>query len=188
MAADLVPQRGALSVLTIEVERELTREDLLDLVQLPSVGPPPIKVLSARHRRQAQLLAEGKSVEIVAQALGTTSARLYQLKRDPTFAALIAEYADQIQERFFKENERLQEKLLAAGETAIDEINHRLEGGKPESDVPYGELRKTVEMAMDRTVAPPKTAINQPQPPAQITLNFGTKLKPRTINQDGQDE
>lgn len=185
---NLLPRGGALSVLNFEIIREVPRDELMKLVNLPALAPPPIKTLSARHRRQAQLLAEGKPPAVVADALGVTPQRISQLLKDPSFVQLIAEYEDEIKERFFAEQERLQAKLLVAGETALDEINNRLEGDKPSSEVPYGELRKTVEMAMDRTVAPPKTANNQQAPPPTITLNFGRTLTPRIIDPDGHDE
>jgi len=187
-AQQLVPKRGALRTLSLEVERELTHEDLLVLETLPGNGPPPLKSLSARHKRQAQLLAKGLSPQVVAEALGTTPQRVYQLMKDPAFNELVAIYSDQFHEESLEDEKRYQEKMRAVGETSLDIINDRLEGTPDEVRISTSELRQLATMAADRTVAPPKIQDPKSNIPQNITLNFGTTLnppRPKIINQDG---
>ena len=40
-----LPTRGAISTLSLEVERELTEEDLVQLRFLPDNSPPPLKTI-----------------------------------------------------------------------------------------------------------------------------------------------
>jgi len=177
---DLIPARGAIRTLALEVERDLTAQDLLQLQTLPATSPPPLKTLSARHRRQAQLLARGLSPQVVAEALGTTTARVYQLKKDPAFNELIAIYEDQIHESTLEDEKRFQEKMRAIGEGSADILIDRLEGIKDDVPISNAELRQLLTMSADRTVAPPKTIDPRLNPPQNVTLNFGTTLKPPT--------
>jgi hypothetical protein len=182
-----LPPRGALSTLSIEVERELTEEDLLELRFMPDNSPPPVKTISARHRRTAMMVAQGKSDLLIADALGYTPARISQLKRDPGFQFTVAQYEDQIHENSLADEQRFQEKLRVAGEQAIDELNDRLENKVDR--ISTSELRQIITVAADRTVAPPKQVTSQPNIPQHITLNFGTKLTPKTktLDQDGKE-
>jgi hypothetical protein len=185
----LVPKRGALRTLSLEIERELTEQDLLTLQTLPGNGPPPLKFLSARHKRQAQMLARGLSPQIVAEALGTTPQRIYQLQRDPAFKELMAIYEDQIHEESIDDEQRFQGRMRAVGETSLDLIGDRLEGIQDDIRISTSELRQLATMAADRTVAPPKVTSPNSNIPQNITLNFGTTLKPpKTINQEGEEE
>lgn len=188
-----LPRRGALSTLSLEIERELTEEDLVQLRFMPGNAPPPLKKISARHRRTAIMVAQGKEDIVIADALGYTTARISQLKKDDSFMDLVARYEAQIHEGMVEDEQRFQDKLRSAGEQAIDELNERLEDPERIKRISTSELRQIVTVAADRTVAPPKAIINAPTPPANITLNFGRELKPRTgieprtINQDGQE-
>lgn len=188
-----LPRRGALSTLSLEIERELTEEDLVQLRFMPGNAPPPLKKISARHRRTAIMVAQGKEDIVIADALGYTTARISQLKKDDSFMDLVARYEAQIHEGMVEDEQRFQDKLRSAGEQAIDELNERLEDPERIKRISTSELRQIVTVAADRTVAPPKAIINAPTPPANITLNFGRELKPRegiesrTIDQDGQE-
>ena len=185
-----LPSRGAISTLSLEVERELTEEDLVELRFFPDNSPPPLKTISARHRRTAMMVAEGKLDIHVADALGYTPARVRQLKQDPSFRELVAYYTDQIHEGSLGDEVRFQEKLRSAGEQALDELNDRLEDPNRIKGIATAELRNIVTVAADRTVAPPKAIANAPMAPAHITLNFGTKLTPKEkiISQTGEEE
>ena len=182
-----LPTRGALSVLSIEVERELTEADLLELRFMPDNSPPTLKTISARHRRTAMMVAQGRSNEEIAEALGYTPTRVSQLRFDPSFAELVAGYEDQIHEESLADEKRYRAKLLMAGETALDSMMEQLEEN-PRA-IPFSERRQVVTMAADRTVAPPRGSTNMPPPPTEITLNFGDALKPKSgkiINQEGE--
>lgn len=189
-----LPSRGALSVLSIEVEKELEEKDLLDLRFMPDNSPPTLKTISARHRRTAMMVARGFGNEHIAEALGYTPARVSQLRFDPAFAELVAYYEDQIHEESLTDEKRIQEKLRAMTETGLDLINERLEDPAHRERISTSELRQLVAMGADRTVAPPKAIVNTNAPPAEITLNFGTTLKPKeitpakVIDQDGNEE
>jgi hypothetical protein len=184
-----LPSRGAMRTLSIEVERELTEEDLLELRNMPKNSPPPVKVLSARHKRTAMMVAQGKEDIIIADALGYTPARISQLKQDPGFQYLVNRYENQIHEESLDDEKRYQEKLRTAGEMALDEINDRLEDPGRKAVISTSELRQIVTVAADRTVAPPKNVVSQATAPAHITLNFGRELKPKvkTLNSDGEE-
>lgn len=174
-----LPRRGAISTLSIEVERELTEEDLVELANLPDNSPPQVKTISSRHRRTAMMVAEGKDNHLIADALGYTPARISQLKQDPSFKELVHYYSDQLHEKSLGDEQRFQEKLRSAGEQALDLINDRLEDPIVRDRISTSELRNIVTVAADRTVAPPKAMVNAPVPPQSITLNFGTTLRPR---------
>lgn len=178
MPADLIPDRGAIAApLRLEVARELTPDDLLRLADAPKSGVPVLKRARAIHHRQALLLAEGRPVAEVAMIVGCTAARLVQLQNDPTFQELMHYYTDQLTKALFDDAERLKHKILDLGEMAVDELHARMEDEGQRAAMPTGEVRKLAEFAMDRTVAPPKSAAGGPTMPEKITINFGTALK-----------
>lgn len=179
MAQDLIPKRGKFSLLGLEVVRELNLSELPQLALIPPTGPPEIQAVSARHKLQARLVAEGRSNLEVADIVGCTPQRIYQLKQMKTFQELVSYFQDQIQEGGIEDAQRFQGKLLQAGELALDELNERLGDDQQRKLLPVGELRKITEMAADRTVAPSKSAPQGTSPPQSITLNFGTTVKPK---------
>jgi hypothetical protein len=137
-----------------------------------------LQKLRATHHRQAQLLAQGLSVNEVAVIVGCTPQRLVQLQVDPTFTELVSYYQDQILSAMIEDSARLRDKIVDVGEMAVDELRDRLEDDTRRSKLPVGEIRKIAEFAMDRTVAPPKAAPAPQVAPAAITINFGTGLRP----------
>lgn len=176
---DLIPSRGAIAEpLVLEVTRELTPSDLRRLGDAPKTSVPILQRLRATHHRQAQLLAEGRSVNEVAVIVGCTTQRLVQLQVDPAFNELISYYQDQIMSAMIADAARLKDKIIDVGEMAVDELRDRLEDDDRRRGVSIGEIRKIAEFAMDRTVAPPKVAAPPTQAPAAITINFGTGLRP----------
>lgn len=169
-----LPKRGAVATLGLDFIREMEPEDLDDLSGPNNMAPvPTLQKITAAHHRQAQLIARGTLADIeVARLCGVTPQRIYQLKRDPSFQNLVAYYQSQISSAAIEVSDRIHEKLLMAGEAALDEINVRLD--EEIKEIPVGELRKIFEMAGDRTVAPPRsTQQGSPFPPAKIELNFG---------------
>ena len=179
---DIIPQRGAIAEdLGLEVLRELTLADMARLAAAPKQGTPVLQKLRSIHHAQARMIAEGKKLIEIAAAVGCTTQRLVQLQNDPTFAELVVVYRDQILTASVDQQQRFQAKILDAGEQAIDEIVDRLENDEIRNRMPIGEVRKIAEFAMDRTIAPPKQAINAPPPPQRVTINFGTPLKDRPL-------
>lgn len=187
-----IPRHGAVSTLSLEIIRELSTEDLVELADKPPTSVGMVQALKESHHRQAQLIARGIYTDVtVARFCGVTPQRIYQLKKDPAFAVLVEHYRSQATEASIEASERVQSKLVVAGEAALDEINSRLEDEEKLKELPVGELRKIVEMAADRTVAPPKNSVPITNIPANITLNFGSELKkpePKTIEIEGDPE
>jgi hypothetical protein len=175
---DLIPSRGAIAEpLLMEVERELTREDLTRLGDAPKVSVPILQKLRATHHRQAQLLAKGHSPTEVAAIVGCTVQRLVQLQVDPTFTELVSYYQDQIMSAMIQDSARLADKLVDLGELAVDELRERMEDDDKRKNMQTGNVLKIAEFAMDRTVAPPKATTNAQAAPSAITINFGTPLR-----------
>lgn len=179
---NLFPDRGAIrQPFFLEVVRELTIDDLEIAATTPvaAIAPPLLQKLTALHHRQAQLLASGKTIKDVSLIVGTTSTRLQQLMKDPSFCELMAGYQDEFLRSEMDETLRLRTKVLHNSELATDELTRRLEDDQHVKAIPAGELRKIAESGFDRTVLPPKAQQVQLQQPTQITLNIGpTVLKP----------
>lgn len=174
---ELIPSRGAMAEpLLMEITRELTESDLARAHEAPRSGVPILQRLRATHHRQAELLAQGKSLREVAAIVGCTTQRLVQLQADPAFSDLMAYYKDQIMVLALNDGARLRDKILDVGEMAVDELRERMDDDAIRGRMPVGEVRKIAEFAMDRTVAPPKAAPTQVTPPAAITINFGTPI------------
>jgi hypothetical protein len=171
----------------MEVERELTREDISRLGDAPKVSVPILQKLRATHHRQAQLLAQGRTPTEVAAIVGCTVQRLVQLQVDPTFTELVSYYQDQIMSAMIQDSARIADKLVDLGELAVDELRERMEDDDKRKNMQTGNVLKIAEFAMDRTVAPPKAIMPNMQTPAAITINFGTPLRQTTIDADVKD-
>jgi hypothetical protein len=157
------------------VGRQLTAEDILRFKTLPRVdesGPPLLQRITINHRRAARLIAAGKSVSEVANAVGRTPQHISNLCSDPTFANAVAEYEKMIEDADIDEGIRIRGTLLEIAELSLDSIRDQLESD-PKA-VSISERRQLATMALDRTVAPPRT----PQAPApsatQITFNIAS--------------
>lgn len=186
MMSNLLNARGAIAApLFLEVIRELVPADLIDLINAPAQAVPVLQRIRAIHHRQAVLLAEGRTINEVAAIVGTTPARLQQLTKDPAFSELMGYYKDQIITAMLEDAARIKDKLVDAGEMAVDEMIVRLESDQLRSAMPIGEVRKIAEMALDRTVAPPKATSVAPPLPTAITLNFGTSPGPIPLSPEG---
>lgn len=176
---DHLQPRGPIAApLLLEVTRDLTSSDLDRLGEAPKVSVPIVQKLRAIHHRQAQLLAGGRTPTEVAAIVGCTVQRLVQLQVDPAFTQLVAYYQDQIMVQMLEDSARLKDKLVDLGEMAVDELRERMEDDERRRKMFVGEVRKIAEFAMDRTVAPPKTAVPPTTAPATVTINFGTSLRP----------
>jgi len=161
----------------MEAGRALTENDLPRLADVPRVGSPILRRLTATHHKQALLLAEGKTIGQVAAIVGCTPTRIMQLQSDPAFSELVHYYQDQIISAMLSDTARLKDKLVDVGEMAVDELRERLEDENIRKKVSIGEIRKIAEFAMDRTVAPPVALNAAPAAPQAVTINFGTGLR-----------
>jgi len=176
---DIIPTRGAIAEeLLLEVIGDLTLDDLRRLREAPKAGVPMLQKLRATHHRQARLLAEGRPIGEVAVICGCTRQRLTQLQQDPMFTELVGYYQDQIVALQLEDSARLRDKLIDVAEMAVDELHDRLEDNDKRRAMSTGNVRMIAEMGLDRTVAPPKAALVATAPPAAITINFGTPLRP----------
>lgn len=185
---DLLPKRGAPAApLIMSVVRELGHDDILRLASLPKVRvqPPPIQRIKAVHHRQAALLASGKPPSEVALIVGSTAQRISQLQADPTFRELIAYYQEQIADNTIEAAQRVQGALVEISELTVIEIRDRLANDGVRGALSIDELRKLAEMAADRTVAPPRTAVQGGSVPTNITFNIGG---PRQLPQATEKE
>lgn len=78
------------------------------------------KPLSARHKRLAELLAQGKKTSEIAEALGYTVGRVSVLKSNTQ----ILEEADRVRDRLFSAT--VQEQLLKLGPDAVSTVEELL--------------------------------------------------------------
>lgn len=166
------------------ISHQLEAEDLMRLTteDAPRVAAPILQRLRASHHAAARHLATGKSIRETAILVGRTPQRIGDLTRDPAFQELMHYYNDQKAEVSITDSNRIQEKLVEMAELATDELLDRLEDPVKVAALPAGELRQIAAMGLDRTVAPPKTAIPGAVVPTQITFNMGTRdLRPQTI-------
>ncbi len=64
----------------------------LELKPLGGGSGPSLKDMVSGHRRQAEMIALGKSRETIARELGTTPARIQKLTQTPAFENLVANF------------------------------------------------------------------------------------------------
>lgn len=174
MPITTLPARGRPGLqLLMSVERELTAQDLLRLVDGSKtiVAPPPVQKLRSRHHRTAELLARGKTIAQVATETGYTPQRIRDMRQhDPSFQEILAHYESEVAEAVKDSTLRMQATLIDIAEMATDEIVERLEDPMLRRDIPVNELRQLAGTALDRTIAPPKTA--QPITTSPTTITF----------------
>lgn len=125
----------------------------------------PLVRISARHRRLAELVAEGMGTNEAAMTVGLTASRVSILKGDKTFQDLVAHCSALKERAFIATNER----LAAVSNTALDIIQERLEADPDEHTM--AELVKLSEMGADRTGFGPKKVEEK-----NINVNFGDAL------------
>ncbi len=79
--------------------RPLTRDDL-GVLREKRVGPPKVKQYRETHHRIARLVAAGLRPGDVARMAGISPNRVHQLRSDPAFEQLVAEYKDKVDEAY----------------------------------------------------------------------------------------
>jgi hypothetical protein len=171
-----LPRRGRpAKPLILEVLRDITDEDLAGLADAPKVVRPSIQKLRSIHYTMAKLVASGMTNVEVAIATGRTKEGVSLLLQDPAFKNLVSVFQDQAMQVHLDDTKRIAGKLTDIAEMAIDEIARRLEDDNVIRQMPVGELRQASQMALDRTVAPPKQTAPTVAPPVTIKLDFGGK-------------
>lgn len=137
-------------ILMVEIVGPITEADMPKLISPDSLGtaPIPIKALRASHHNLAQLLSRGIPDVEVSLITGYSQSRISILKRDPSFAELMAGYKEVREHAFVDVLERM--KIL--GLSTIDELQERLET-EPEK----WSNRELMELA-DLLLIKPKTA------------------------------
>lgn len=148
---DFIATKAPEKVQVLEVVRELTKEDLETLGQ-PVLAVHSVEHIRAMHHVQARLIAEGRSVSVVAAVVGTSPARVKAMLGDPAFCELVAYYTDQKDVLWLE----TQQMLSLLGRSAAQELQRRLDE-KPEG-FSNNELKGVMESALDRSDAPNKTA------------------------------
>jgi hypothetical protein len=150
--------------------RDLSVEDLPEL-QLPStVGAEPHRLtkLRDRHHAIARLMAEGRRDVEIAAILQMSQSWLSTLKQDPAFQELLVHYKTTTSVIYQSAHER----LATLGGTALGLLQDRLEEEGEQMSVRV--LKEIAEMALDRSVAPPKAASGSVGAGSgfQINVNF----------------
>lgn len=134
-----------------DILRDLTAVDL-DALGRGAAGPvKQISKIRDSHHLVARLLAESHTPMEASAITGYTTARILQLRNDPTFQELI---------EFYRQNlnlaaRNMAERMESLGIDMIMEIQERLED-KPET-FSNAELMKGVALTADRTGYGPRT-------------------------------
>lgn len=126
----------------------------------------PLQRLTSRHRQMARMLASGASPGEVAMSMGFTTARVWQLRQDPTFADLVRHYELEIESKFVG----FSESLSGLAEDSVEELRERLETAPDSFEV--SELMAIARLGADRTGYGPSRSETH-----NINVNFGDRLE-----------
>lgn len=149
---DIGPARGRRPREDLEfiIVRGLTEDDMAELATPSPLGssPIPIQALRASHHQLAQLIAQGRPDTEVSLITGYSQSRISILKKDPSFAELLAGYKG-VRERVFVDT---LERMKILGLSTLDELQERLE-----TDPERWTNRELLEMA-DLLLVKPRAA------------------------------
>lgn len=131
--------------------RPLTREDL-GVLRDKRAGAPRVKQLRETHRRLAMLVAAGFTTAQIVETTGYSTTRILQLKGDPSFTQLVAEFrprAEEIQRQKIDEYYTL---LFQNGIKAERMISEHLDRADEEDGdlIPIGRLLAISRDTADR--------------------------------------
>lgn len=148
--------RGAAGGLMVEAGRELTPADAAAIAAGVAVSGTvsPLTRLRHSHHELARLLAEGRPAVEVCAITGKSQSWVSTLQRDPAFAELVEYYRVQKDAVYMDVHAR----LAGLGTDAINELQHRLDTD-PEG-LRVREVLEIAQLALDRSVAPPKGGTN----------------------------
>lgn len=134
--------------IVITGQRPLTEDDRETLAQAKGTmgtEAPKVARLTQRHHRLARTLAEGTSPGQAAIMCDFSPSRVSILQNDPSFAALVAHYAAQVDATYLSLHDRLSE--LASDAAAL--LRDKMEDSPEAFEV--GELMGIVKLGADRT-------------------------------------
>lgn len=114
----------------------------------------------------ARMLASGATPGQVAMAMGFTTARVWQLKQDPTFCDLVEHYRLEVEATFVG----FAQSLAGVAEDAVETLRERLEVDPESFD--NSELMAITRMGADRTGHGPSRSEN-----LNVNVNFGDRLE-----------
>lgn len=124
LPAYMLPGPGRFRALEVTFIRELTDEDILDVMDGPALlGSTSLTSIRHAHHRIAQLLVEGKPPGMVSLITGYSPGHVSRLQQDPVFNELLAYYAGQVEQVHVDTLERM--KVLNL--TVMEELSERLE-------------------------------------------------------------
>lgn len=112
----------------------------------------PLTRLRHTHHELARLIAEGRPGVEVSAITGKSQSWISTLRSDPAFAELVAYYASQKDAVYLDVHAR----LAGLGTDAVNELQHRLDTDPDR--LTAREVLEIAEMALDRSVAPAKSA------------------------------
>lgn len=158
--------------LSVVYVRDLGMEDLPKLID-PEQGPgaPPLVRLRNTHHHLARLLASGETIQACMAITGYSQSRISILQSDPAFKELLAFYAQETQKVYLNVHER----LARFGTDALETLQERLD--EAPDQFTNRELKELAEMALDRSVAPPKGQSQGQVGSAPVSVNFVVKFK-----------
>ena len=149
---------GASAVPAVVPTRTLDAGDLEALMDVPAGATvAPRQRMRHSHHELARLLAEGRPAVEVSAITGKTQAWISTLQQDPAFKELVEFYRAQKDAVYLDVHAR----LASLGMDAVAELQHRLDTA-PEK-LAAREVMEIAELALDRSVAPPKAGAGQGQ-------------------------
>jgi hypothetical protein len=159
--------------------RSLTRDDLARLYE-KRVGPPRVKQFRDTHHRLARMCAAGLRDAEIIRLSGYGPNRLMQLRQDPAFQQLIAEYRDKVTEAFVRSQDEFYEtsvsNMLRAERMIEDHLDSAEETGET---VPLKTLLAITSDRADRFgYGKHRTQTNE-------NVNFAAEMK-RIAQQSGR--
>lgn len=161
MALGLRTTGRAAKAFTVEVERELNLEDLMDEAfdgPRATTKPKPIAAMRERHHALARLIAEGTSPGEAGVRTRYSGAHVSVLLSDPAFQDLVEHY------RAMKDDQYVDfhKKLGELGVDAAHLLQERLEDEDASKEFSNAALMGLVTIAADRTGFGPsqKTEVN----------------------------
>lgn len=136
--------------------RDLTPADAQAIIDGVGVTESltPLTRLRHTHHELARLLAEGRPAVEVSAITGKSQSWISTLKRDPAFADLVEYYRVQKDAVYLDVHAR----LAGLGTDAVNELQHRLDVDPDK--LTTREVMEIAELALDRSVAPPKGGAN----------------------------
>jgi hypothetical protein len=133
-------------VVTGEIVRSLTAEDLVRLEQVRGVKAPSVRKLTDMHHSIARLVAQGEAGYAIALATGYSESRISILKADPAFQELVEAKRAEVEDIRHEAHARIQTKLTAMSIDGLDILHEKM----LEREMNVRELQDNAKMTLDR--------------------------------------